>query len=62
MTGRLQENLIVGGSNVHPAEVEDPARRSTLVADAVVLGLPDERLGDRPVAGIVWTGWRTLAD
>jgi long-chain acyl-CoA synthetase len=56
ITGRVQEKLIVGGFNVYPAEVEDAARRSTLVRDAVVVGLPDERLGELPVAGIVWAG------
>ena len=56
ITGRVQEKIIVGGFNVYPAEVEDAARRSPLVEDAVVLGLPDERLGERPVAGIVWAG------
>ena len=56
ITGRVQEKIIVGGFNVYPAEVEDAARRSDLVLDAVVIGLPDERLGERPVAGIVWAG------
>jgi acyl-CoA synthetase (AMP-forming)/AMP-acid ligase II len=56
ITGRVQEKIIVGGFNVYPAEVEDAARRSPLVADAVVIGLPDDRLGERPVAGIVWAG------
>ena len=54
ITGRVQEKIIVGGFNVYPAEVEDAARRSPLVADVVVVGLPDERLGERPVAGVVW--------
>jgi acyl-CoA synthetase (AMP-forming)/AMP-acid ligase II len=54
ITGRVQEKIIVGGFNVYPAEVEDAARRSPLVRDAVVVGLPDERLGEVPVAGIVW--------
>ena len=54
VTGRVQEKIIVGGFNVYPAEVEDAARRSPLVRDAVVVGLPDERLGEVPVAGIVW--------
>ena len=58
ITGRVQEKIIVGGFNVYPAEVEDVARRSALVSDAVVVGLPDERLGEIPVAGIVWTGAR----
>jgi acyl-CoA synthetase (AMP-forming)/AMP-acid ligase II len=56
ITGRVQEKIIVGGFNVYPAEVEDAARRSALVRDAVVVGLPDDRLGERPVAGIVWEG------
>jgi acyl-CoA synthetase (AMP-forming)/AMP-acid ligase II len=58
ITGRVQEKIIVGGFNVYPAEVEDVARRSALVSDAVVVGLPDERLGEIPVAGVVWTGAR----
>jgi acyl-CoA synthetase (AMP-forming)/AMP-acid ligase II len=58
ITGRVQEKIIVGGFNVYPAEVEDAARRSALVSDAVVVGLPDERLGEIPVAGVVWTGAR----
>ena len=56
ITGHVQEKIIVGGFNVYPAEVEDVARRSALVSDAVVVGLPDERLGEVPVAGIVWAG------
>lgn len=56
LTGRMAERLIVGGFNVYPAEVEDVLRASDLVADAVVVSLADERLGERPVAGIVWSG------
>ncbi len=56
VTGRVQEKIIVGGFNVYPAEVEDAARRSALVEDAIVVGLADDRLGERPVAGIVWAG------
>jgi long-chain acyl-CoA synthetase len=56
VTGRVQEKMIVGGFNVYPAEVEDAARRSALVEDVVVVGLPDDRLGERPVAGILWAG------
>ena len=56
VTGRAQEKIIVGGFNVYPAEVEDAAKRSALVEDAVVVGVPDDRLGERPVAGVVWAG------
>ena len=56
ITGRAQEKIIVGGFNVYPAEVEDAAKRSPLVRDAVVVGVPDDRLGERPVAGVAWVG------
>jgi len=56
ITGRVQEKIIVGGFNVYPVEVEDAARRSPLVRDAVVVSVPDDRLGEIPVAGIVWEG------
>jgi acyl-CoA synthetase (AMP-forming)/AMP-acid ligase II len=54
ITGRVQEKIIVGGFNVYPAEVEDVIRRSPLVLDAVVVGIADARLGELPVAGVVW--------
>ena len=54
ITGRAHEKIIVGGFNVYPAEVEDLARSSPLVDDIVVVGIPDERLGEIPVAGVVW--------
>ena len=55
LTGRAKDLVIVGGFNVHPAEVEDALRASPLVVDAVVVGFPDERLGEIPAAGIVWS-------
>jgi acyl-CoA synthetase (AMP-forming)/AMP-acid ligase II len=54
ITGRMKEMLIVGGFNVFPAEVEDVLRGSPFVRDAVVAAIPDQRLGEIPVAGIVW--------
>lgn len=56
ITGRVQEKIIVGGFNVYPAEVEDVARRSSLVRDVVIVSMPDDRLGEIPVAGVVWAG------
>jgi long-chain acyl-CoA synthetase len=54
VTGRLKEMMIVGGFNVFPAEVEDALRQSDLVQDAIVVPIPDDRLGEVPIAGIVW--------
>ena len=43
---RLGSVIIRGGANVYPAEVERVLRTLPAVADAVVVGLPDERLGE----------------
>lgn len=51
--GRLDEALSVGGLTVLPQVVEGALRGHPAVADAVVAGLPDDRLGQRPVAALV---------
>jgi acyl-CoA synthetase (AMP-forming)/AMP-acid ligase II len=52
LTGRMIEKMVVGGFNVFPAEIEEVLRRAEGVDDAVVVALPDDRLGERPVAGV----------
>ncbi len=51
--GRVDDMIISGGENIHPEEVEDVALRAGLAADVAVVGLPDERLGQRVVAFVV---------
>jgi len=50
--GRQNELIIRGGANVYPAEVERVLASHPAVADAAVLGVVDERLGQR-VAAVV---------
>lgn len=50
--GRRNELILRGGANVYPAEVERVLREAPGVAEAAVLGLPDERLGERVVAAV----------
>ncbi len=50
ITGRLKNIIICGGFNVVPEEVEAALGADPAVRDAVVLGVPDERLGEIPVA------------
>ena len=42
--------ILRGGANVYPAEVEHVLRSAPGVGDAVVFGIPDERLGERVAA------------
>jgi fatty-acyl-CoA synthase len=53
ISGRLKEMYISGGENVYPAEVEDALLSLDGVADAAVLGVPDERWGEVGVAFVV---------
>jgi acyl-CoA synthetase (AMP-forming)/AMP-acid ligase II len=46
IVGRKKEVILRGGANVYPAEIERLLRADDRVEDAVVMGLPDARLGE----------------
>jgi acyl-CoA synthetase (AMP-forming)/AMP-acid ligase II len=50
--GRRNELILRGGSNVYPAEVERVLLDDPRVAGSAVLGIDDERLGQRVVAAV----------
>jgi long-chain acyl-CoA synthetase len=50
---RKKEMLIVGGYNVYPREVEELLFTHPDVADAAVVGAPDDYRGETPVAHVV---------
>ena len=54
ITGRLKDIIIRKGENVSAKEVEDHLYKHPKVADVAVIGLPDERSGER-VCAIVST-------
>jgi fatty-acyl-CoA synthase len=54
--GRLKDMYISGGENVYPAEVESVLHEHPAVADAAVVGVPDERWGEVGVAFVVAAG------
>ncbi len=54
--GRVSDMVNRGGLKVHPAEVEEVLRLSPAVADAAVVGVADDRLGEVPVAFVVASG------
>jgi bile acid-coenzyme A ligase len=47
LADRRVDMIISGGANVYPAEVEAALTEHAAVADAVVIGLPDEEWGER---------------
>jgi cyclohexanecarboxylate-CoA ligase len=53
ITGRLKDVVIRGGENIGTAEVEAVLEAHPSVRQAVVVGEPDERLGERVAAFVV---------
>ncbi|MCL9794074.1 class I adenylate-forming enzyme family protein [Frankia sp. AgKG'84/4] len=51
--GRLKDVIIRNAENISAADVEDALLRHPAVADAAVIGVPDERTGERVVAVVV---------
>jgi fatty-acyl-CoA synthase len=52
ITGRARDMIIRGGENVYPREIEEFLYTHPAVADAQVIGIPDQRLGEIVVAWI----------
>ncbi len=50
ITGRSKDVVIRSGENIGTAEVEELLRANHAIADAAVIGLPDERTGERVCA------------
>lgn len=46
ITGRIKDIIIRGGENVYPAEIEERLALLPGVAEACVIGVPDERYGE----------------
>ena len=56
IAGRLKELVISGGENVYPAEIESVLHDHPAVAEAAVVGVPDERWGEACAAFVVLRG------
>ena len=59
---RKKDMIISGGENVYPAEIESALLEHPAVADAAVIGVADERWGERPLAFVVRRGDQATAE
>lgn len=60
ITDRKKDMLLVNGINVYPREVEEVIYQFPGVKEAAVVGMPDQRKGEQPVAFVVAADGVTL--
>jgi long-chain acyl-CoA synthetase len=53
LVSRKKELIIRGGYNVYPSEIENVLHAHPAVAEAAVVGIPDERLGEEVMAVVI---------
>jgi acyl-CoA synthetase (AMP-forming)/AMP-acid ligase II len=53
VSGRVDDMFVVGGFNVHPAEIENVMRLHPAVVDVAAFSVPDGELGDVAAAWVV---------
>lgn len=62
IVGRKKELILRGGANVYPREVEDVIMQISGVREVAVIGVPDERMGERVKALVVLDGSRQISE
>src|SRR5208282_3834596 len=60
ITDRKKDMLLVNGINVYPREIEEVIYQFPGVKEAAVIGVPDPRKGEQPVAFVAAAEGRTL--
>ena len=59
---RVKDMIVSGGENIYPAEVENALLSHPQIADAAVIGIPDDKWGEATKAFIVQTEGEPLAE
>lgn len=62
VVGRAQDLIISGGENIYPAEIENVLGGIPEIAEAAVLGIPDAKWGEVPVAVVVLRPGQSIAE
>jgi fatty-acyl-CoA synthase len=62
ITGRIKDMFISGGTNVYPAEVENFLYTFPKIQQAAVVGVPDERMGERGMAFVILKEGQTSSE
>jgi len=61
LEGRIDDIIVRGGENMSPGEIEDVLLEHEAIADAAVIGIPDEQWGEAVAAAIVCKAGKTTS-
>lgn len=53
IAGRVKDMIISGGENIYPAEVEAVLHEHPAISSVALIGLPDPKWGEQPVAVVI---------
>ena len=62
ITDRKKDMLLVNGNNVYPREIEEIIYQFPGIKEAAVIGVPDARKGEQPVAFVVVADGQTVEE
>ncbi|MFD1738850.1 AMP-binding protein [Bacillus salitolerans] len=62
ITGRLKDMIIRGGENIYPREIEEFLYQHPSILDVQVVGVPDEKYGEKVAACIVLKEGQSLSE
>ena len=57
---RIKDMVVSGAENIYPVEVENVIAKHAAVIDVAVIGIPDEKFGERLLAILVLKDGHTL--
>lgn len=57
---RMKDMIVSGGENIYPIEIENVLSKHPAITDVAVIGIPDDKYGETPLACVVCAADQTI--